>query len=72
MRGTGIAAKVRDRTVNIVGKERPNGTVGSTVVGTKKEEKQNFRVRILHTAFQNYLIFFKYPSSPSWARSPAG
>ena len=30
-------------------KERPNRAVGGFIVGTKKEEKRNFRVRFLHT-----------------------
>jgi hypothetical protein len=30
--------------------ERPDRSVGGSVAGTKKEEKQNFRVRFLHTA----------------------
>lgn len=47
-------------------KERPNRAVGVSVVGTKKEEKQNFRVRFLHTDAHNKLILFMYLPHPSW------
>lgn len=43
----------------------PNRTFGNSVVRTKKEEKQNFRVRFLHTRSRNRLILFNCPSSPS-------
>lgn len=49
-------------------KERANRAVGGSVVRTKKEEKQNFRVRFLHTTSRNYLILITYPPHPSWAR----
>lgn len=45
--------------------ERPKWAAGGSIVGTKKEEKQNFRVRFLHAVSNNYLILFIYPSSPS-------
>ncbi|RUX45286.1 hypothetical protein EOA33_24490 [Mesorhizobium sp. M4A.F.Ca.ET.050.02.1.1] len=48
-----IAANVRNGAVKSSAKERPNKAVGGPVVGTKKEEKQNFRVRFLHTAPRN-------------------
>ncbi|WP_214474279.1 hypothetical protein [Mesorhizobium sp. dw_380] len=48
-------------------KQLKNRAVGGYVVGTKKE-KQNFRVRFLHTLFLKYLILFTYLSSPSLPR----
>jgi hypothetical protein len=33
--------------------EHPKRAIGGSIVGTKKEEKQNFRVRFLHTEARN-------------------
>ncbi|CCV13924.1 hypothetical protein MESS4_610031 [Mesorhizobium sp. STM 4661] len=49
-------------------KERPNRALGGSVVGTKKEEKENFRVRFLHTTSRNYLILLIYLPHPSWVQ----
>lgn len=46
-------------------KERPIRAVDGSVVGTKKEEKQNFRVRFLHTTSRKWLVLLKCPSHPS-------
>ncbi|WP_189476220.1 hypothetical protein [Mesorhizobium sp. M2A.F.Ca.ET.043.05.1.1] len=35
---------------------------------TKKEEKQNFRVRFLHTTSRKWLVLLNCPSNPSWAQ----
>ncbi|UCI23956.1 hypothetical protein [Mesorhizobium sp. B2-8-5] len=73
IRVTDIAANVRNGAANTVGKERPKRAVGGSVVGTKKEEKQNLRVRFLHTASRNYLILLIYLSRPSlalWQAAP--
>lgn len=51
-------------------KERAKRAVGGSVAGTKKEEKQNLRVRFLHTASRNYLILLIYLPHPSWAQRP--
>ncbi|UCI05639.1 hypothetical protein [Mesorhizobium sp. B1-1-8] len=51
--------------VNIVGRRALKRNVGGSVVGTKKEEKQNFHVRFLHTCSHNHLILFTCLSSPS-------
>jgi hypothetical protein len=48
--------------------ERQKSTVGGSFVGTKKEEKQNFRVRFLHTQPNNQLINFIYLPHPSWVQ----
>ncbi|MFA6031286.1 MAG: hypothetical protein WC889_00065 [Myxococcota bacterium] len=44
--------------------------IGRSIAGTKMEEKQNFRVRFLHTVSNNYLILFGYLPHPSWAQRP--
>lgn len=48
--------------------ELPNTAVGNSVVRTKKDEKQKFRVRFLHTVSHNYLLLLIYPSHPSSPR----
>lgn len=53
MRFTDIPANIRIGAVNIVGTRAPKRAVGGSVVGTKKEEKQNFRVLFLHTISRN-------------------
>jgi hypothetical protein len=52
--------------------ERPKRAIGGSFEGTKKEEKQNFRVRFLHTTSRNHLIIFIYLSHPSWVRPKSG
>lgn len=67
MRFTNTPANIRIGAVNIVGRRASERAIGGSLLGTKKEEKQNFLVRFLHTMFRNQLIMFRYPASPSWA-----
>lgn len=50
--------------VNIVGRRASEKGCRLLHRGNEKREKQNFRVRFLHTMARKYVIFFKYLPNP--------